>query len=64
MLRLLAVALLLANVLFFGWAQGLFEPAWPAPRHAEREPARLKAQFRPEAVTVSTPVPAEPSARP
>lgn len=49
MLRTLAAAVLLANVLFFGWVQGWFGPP---PRAAEREPARLAAQLRPETVTI------------
>lgn len=52
MLRALVVLLLLANGLYFAWAQGwLGEP----PRHAEREPQRLAAQVSPEAVTVLPP---------
>lgn len=44
--------LLLANVIFFAWARGwLGDP----PRHAEREPGRLAAQVRPEALTVLPP---------
>jgi hypothetical protein len=49
MLRTLAAAVLLANVLFFGWVQGWFGPP---PRAGEREPARLTAQLRPESVTI------------
>lgn len=52
MLRHLVLVLVLANVLFFGWVRGWFEPGWPAPRHAEREPERLAAQVRPELLTV------------
>jgi hypothetical protein len=52
MLRALVVLLLLANVLFFGWARGWFAPGWPPPRHGEREPERLAAQVRPELITV------------
>lgn len=56
MLRALVALLLLANLLFFGWAQGWFVPTWPPPRHGEREPERLAAQVRPERVTVLSPL--------
>lgn len=55
MLRAVVVLLLLANLLFFGWARGWFAPGWPPPRHGEREPERLAAQLRPELITVLPP---------
>ena len=55
MLRALVAALILANLLFFGWARGWFAPGWSPPRHGESEPERLAAQVRPEAVTVLPP---------
>ena len=55
MLRLLLAALLLANLLFFGWAKAWFAPALPAPGAGDREPARLAAQVAPERVTVLSP---------
>ncbi|MDP1646630.1 MAG: hypothetical protein Q8M01_00290 [Rubrivivax sp.] len=55
MLRAVVVVLLLANLLFFGWARGWFAPGWPPPRHGEREPERLAAQLRPELITVLPP---------
>ncbi|MDE2276842.1 MAG: hypothetical protein KGK09_11145, partial [Burkholderiales bacterium] len=55
MLRALAAIVVLANLLFFGWAQGWFAPGLPAPRQAEREPERLLAQVHAEAVTVLPP---------
>ncbi|MDQ2779282.1 MAG: hypothetical protein M3Y32_06970 [Pseudomonadota bacterium] len=64
MLRVIVILVLLANAAFFGWAQGWLDPFWPAPRAAEHEPARSKAQVRPEAVTVSRPGAAASSATP
>jgi hypothetical protein len=55
MLRALVAVLVLANLLFLGWARGWFAPAWPAPRHGEREPERVAAQVRPETVIVLPP---------
>ena len=56
MLRLLVLALLLANALFFVWTRGGFAgvaglPA-PNPVEADREPQRLAAQLRPEIIQV------------
>jgi hypothetical protein len=55
MLRALLALLLLANLLFFGWANAWFGPAFPAPGAGQREPARLAAQVAPERVTVLAP---------
>jgi hypothetical protein len=55
MLRVIVGLLLLANLLFFGWARGWFEPSMPPPHHGEREPQRLAAQVRPDAVIVLAP---------
>jgi hypothetical protein len=55
MLRALVAALLLANLLFFGWARGVLAPALPGPHSGEREPERLAAQFNPERVLVLPP---------
>lgn len=52
MLRALVVLLLLANLAFFAWARGWLGAP---PHHAEREPERLAAQVRPEALTVLAP---------
>lgn len=55
MLRVVVVLLLAANLAFFGWARGWFEPGWPAPRAGEREPQRVAGQVRPDAVIVLPP---------
>lgn len=52
MLRGLLALLVLANLLFFAWTQGWLDAVAPAPQHAQREPARLGAQVRPEVVVV------------
>ncbi len=52
MLRLVVVALVAANLLFFAWASGVFAPSMPPPRAGESEPERLAAQVRPELITV------------
>jgi hypothetical protein len=52
MLRLVVLLVLLANGLFFAWAQGWLGPT---PRHAEREPERLSTQQRPEVIGVLPP---------
>ena len=46
MLRLLILALLLINGLYFGWSQGLFKPYGFAPE-AQGEPQRLAQQILP-----------------
>ncbi len=61
MLRTLVAALLLANVLFFGWSRGWLAPALPPPHSGEREPERLAAQLNPERVLV-LPAPAASAA--
>lgn len=55
MLRTLAAALLLANLLFFAWSRGWLAPALPPPHQGEHEPERLAAQVKPQSVTVFTP---------
>lgn len=54
MLRGVVLLLLLANGLFFAWAQGWLAPVLP-PRADPREPERLALQVRPELITVLTP---------
>lgn len=55
MLRTLLALLVLANVLFFGWAQGWLTLLGPAPRQAEREPGRIGAQVQPELIVLLQP---------
>jgi hypothetical protein len=50
--RVLLVLLLLANALFFAWTRGWLAPGFAPPHAGEREPERLAAQIRPEAVVV------------
>lgn len=52
MLRALVALLVVANLAFFAWARGWFGVA---PHHAQREPERLLAQVRPEALNVLPP---------
>ena len=62
MLRASALALLLANVLYFAWGQGLLAAYGLAPAR-QSEPERLAQQIRPEAlqlITPATPAPAAP----
>ena len=62
MLRALVALALGLNALFFAWGQGWLAPVWPAPRQAEqRDPARIGAQVRPEAIVV-LPAPAASAA--
>jgi hypothetical protein len=55
MLRATVIAVLLANALFLAWTMDWLSHFAPAPVHGEREPARLKAQLRPETISVLTP---------
>lgn len=52
MLRVLVLLLVLANAAFWAWTQGWLGTP---PRAGEREPQRLEAQVRPEAVRVLPP---------
>lgn len=60
MLRLFAAAIVVANLLFFAWSQGWLAPVFEPPQHGDREPQRLAAQVRPDAVRVQ-PLPAAAS---
>lgn len=55
LIRNLALALLVANALFFAWARGWLAPLSAGPAHSQREPARQDAQVRPELIKVLTP---------
>lgn len=50
MLRLLVVAVLLANLLFFSWSRGWLDSVVGTPARGDREPQRLVNQVRPEQV--------------
>jgi len=54
MLRALVVLLLLANLAFWAWTEGLLAPVGLAPA-SQRDPARLAWQVQPEAVRVLPP---------
>lgn len=54
MLRALVVLLLLANLVFWTWTEGLLAPLGLAPT-SQRNPARLELQVQPEAVRVLAP---------
>lgn len=67
MLRSIVLLLLLANLAFFSWSRGWLSPwllAAPGPEMVQREPQRVAAQVRPEAIRVlgasdpETPAPA------
>jgi len=53
-MRLFALALLLANGLYFAWSQGLLQPYGLAPAQ-QNEPQRLQQQIKPEALQRLTP---------
>jgi len=63
MLRTLALALLLANAVYFAWGQGLLAAFDLAPAR-QSEPERLAQQIRPEAMQLTVPetAPLPPSA--
>ena len=50
MLRLLVIALVIANLLFFGWSRGWLDGVVGAPASGERDPQRLVNQVRPEVI--------------
>ncbi|MBX3626105.1 MAG: hypothetical protein KF892_13910 [Rhizobacter sp.] len=52
MLRLLVVVLLLANLAFYAWTQGLLDNVIGVRAQGDREPDRLTRQVRPETIRV------------
>lgn len=52
MLRALIVALLLANLAFFGWTQGWFDSFVGVRSIGDREPERLQRQVHPELIRI------------
>lgn len=52
MLRVIVVALLVANLAFFAWTQGWLDGVIGVRARGDREPERLAAQVRPESITV------------
>jgi hypothetical protein len=54
MLKWLVMALLAANVAFFGWTQGWLDSVVSVRAIGDREPGRLAQQVRPESVVVLT----------
>lgn len=54
MLRLAVLVLILANVGYYGWSNGLLAP-WGFAPHTEREPERLKQQIAPQSLQIVVP---------
>ncbi len=52
MLRLLVVALLLANLAFYAWTQGMLDNLTGVRAQGDREPDRLTRQVKPETIRV------------
>jgi hypothetical protein len=65
MLRALLVAVVLANLAFFGWTEGWFDGMPGIGAHSDREPERLAQQVHPEAIVIlqAGPASAPPVAR-
>ncbi len=55
MLRLLVVALVIGNALFFSWSQGWLDQLSGLPSKGDREPQRLAQQVHPERVRLLAP---------
>ena len=62
MLRAVVAVLLLANLAFWAWSEGLLEPVGLVPTH-ERDPQRLNLQINPDAVQVLAPAAASAALR-
>ena len=56
MLRLFVAVLLLANLGFYAWTQGMLDGVVGAKPQGDREPERLTRQVRPETIRVMPPV--------
>ena len=55
-MRILLIALLLANGLYFAWSQGALAAfGWLPASFSEREPHRLDQQVRPGALQIKPP---------
>jgi hypothetical protein len=52
MLRALVLALLVANLVFYGWSSGWLDAVVGIPAHGDREPERPARQVRPENVVI------------
>jgi hypothetical protein len=52
MLRLLVLALLLANIVFYAWTQGMLDNVVGLRAQGDREPERLLRQVKPESIRV------------
>ncbi|HET7795254.1 MAG TPA: SPOR domain-containing protein [Rhizobacter sp.] len=55
MLRLIVLALIVANLGFYAWTQGLLDGVVGARAQGDREPDRLQRQVRPETIRVLPP---------
>jgi hypothetical protein len=55
MLRLLVVVLILANLAFYAWTQGMLDNVIGVRPHGDREPDRLARQVRPETLRLLPP---------
>ncbi len=55
MMRIVVILLLLANVVVYGWTQGLLDDMLGPAGRSQREPQRLAAQVQPNSVAVLSP---------
>lgn len=58
MLRTVALALAIANLVFLGWSRGWLDSVVGVRAQGDREPARLARQFEPDAIRILPPQPA------
>lgn len=52
MLRLIALAVIVANLAFWGYTRGVFDGWFGLRSNGDREPERLSRQVRPEAIAI------------